>query len=79
MAGGVATGILGSGTAMTLIVAGLAASGAIGTALGLGGAAGRRCRLRRRFGCLRIGLDGDAVGFAAFCCFVGFVVLQLVG
>ena len=34
-AGGVATAILGSGTAMTLIVAGLAASGAIGTALGL--------------------------------------------
>ena len=36
MAGGVATAILGSGTAMTLIVAGLAASGAISTALGLG-------------------------------------------
>ncbi len=35
VAGGVATAILGSGTAMTLIVAGLAASGAIGTALGL--------------------------------------------
>jgi len=35
-AGGVATAILGSGTAMTLIVAGLAASGAISTALGLG-------------------------------------------
>ncbi|HUR43501.1 MAG TPA: Na/Pi cotransporter family protein [Aestuariivirga sp.] len=35
MAGGVATAILGSGTAMTLIVAGIAASGAIGTALGL--------------------------------------------
>ena len=34
-AGGVATAILGSGTAMTLIVAGLAAAGAIGTALGL--------------------------------------------
>jgi phosphate:Na+ symporter len=34
-AGGIATAILGSGTAMTLIVAGLAASGAIGTALGL--------------------------------------------
>src|SRR4051794_2719004 len=34
-AGGAATAILGSGTAMTLIVAGLAASGAIGTALGL--------------------------------------------
>ena len=33
--GGVATAILGSGTAMTLIVAGLAAAGAIGTALGL--------------------------------------------
>ncbi len=35
IAGGIATAILGSGTAMTLIVAGLAASGAIGTALGL--------------------------------------------
>ncbi|MFN4141045.1 Na/Pi cotransporter family protein [Aestuariivirga sp.] len=35
MGGGVATAILGSSTAMTLIVAGLAASGAIGTALGL--------------------------------------------
>jgi phosphate:Na+ symporter len=34
-AGGIATAILGSGTAMTLIVAGLASSGAIGTALGL--------------------------------------------
>ena len=34
-AGGFATAILGSGTAMTLIVAGLAAAGAIGTALGL--------------------------------------------
>src|SRR6476661_3975064 len=34
-AGGIATAILGSGTAMTLIVAGLAAAGAIGTALGL--------------------------------------------
>ena len=34
-AGGFATAILGSGTAMTLIVAGIAASGAIGTALGL--------------------------------------------
>lgn len=34
-AGGVATAILGSGTAMTLIVAGLAAAGAINTALGL--------------------------------------------
>jgi phosphate:Na+ symporter len=35
VAGGIATAILGSGTAMTLIVAGIAASGAIGTALGL--------------------------------------------
>ena len=35
VAGGVATGILGSGTAMTLIVAGIAAAGAIGTKLGL--------------------------------------------
>ena len=35
LAGGGATAILGSGTAMTLIVAGLAASGAIGTSLGL--------------------------------------------
>ena len=35
MAGGIATAILGSGTAMTLIVAGLAAAGAINTALGL--------------------------------------------
>lgn len=35
LAGGLATAILGSGTAMTLIVAGIAASGAIGTALGL--------------------------------------------
>ena len=35
MAGGVATAILGSGTAMALIVAGLAAAGAISTALGL--------------------------------------------
>ncbi len=34
-AGGAATAILGSGTAMTLIVAGIAASGAIGTSLGL--------------------------------------------
>lgn len=34
-AGGAATAILGSGTAMTLIVAGIAATGAIGTALGL--------------------------------------------
>jgi phosphate:Na+ symporter len=34
-AGGLATAILGSGTAMALIVAGLAGSGAIGTALGL--------------------------------------------
>ena len=33
--GGVATAILGSGTAMTLIVAGLASAGAIGTGLGL--------------------------------------------
>jgi phosphate:Na+ symporter len=35
LAGGLATAILGSGTAMTLIVAGLAAAGAIGTPLGL--------------------------------------------
>lgn len=35
LAGGAATAILGSGTATTLIVAGIAASGAIGTALGL--------------------------------------------
>ena len=35
VAGGLATAILGSGTAMTLIVAGIAAAGAIGTALGL--------------------------------------------
>jgi phosphate:Na+ symporter len=35
MAGGAATAILGSGTAMTLIVAGLASAGAINTALGL--------------------------------------------
>ncbi len=35
VAGGVATTILGSGTAMALIVAGIAASGSIGTALGL--------------------------------------------
>ncbi|MCB0136127.1 MAG: Na/Pi cotransporter family protein [Caldilineaceae bacterium] len=35
LGGGVGTAILGSGTAMTLIVAGIAASGAIGTALGL--------------------------------------------
>ncbi len=35
VAGGVATAILGSGTAMTLIVAGLATTGAIGTSLGL--------------------------------------------
>ena len=35
MAGGIATAILGSGTAMTLIVAGLASAGAINTALGL--------------------------------------------
>jgi phosphate:Na+ symporter len=35
LAGGLATAILGSGTAMTLIVAGIAATGAIGTALGL--------------------------------------------
>lgn len=35
MAGGLATAILGSGTAMTLIVAGLASAGAIGMALGL--------------------------------------------
>jgi phosphate:Na+ symporter len=35
LAGAGATAILGSGTAMTLIVAGLAASGAVGTALGL--------------------------------------------
>jgi phosphate:Na+ symporter len=35
LAGGFATAILGSGTAMTLIVAGLATSGAIGTSLGL--------------------------------------------
>lgn len=35
LAGGAATAILGSGTAMSLIVASLAASGAIGTALGL--------------------------------------------
>jgi len=35
VAGSLATAILGSGTAMTLIVAGIAASGAIGTALGL--------------------------------------------
>lgn len=34
-AGGVATAILGSGTAMTLIIAGLASAGAIHTALGL--------------------------------------------
>ena len=34
-AGGIATAILGSGTAMTLIVAGLASAGAIGTGLGL--------------------------------------------
>ena len=34
-AGGFATAILGSGTAMTLIVTGLSAAGAIGTALGL--------------------------------------------
>lgn len=35
LAGGIATAILGSGTAMTLIVAGLASAGAINTALGL--------------------------------------------
>lgn len=35
VAGGIATAILGSGTAMTLIVAGLASAGAINTALGL--------------------------------------------
>ncbi|MBM3520401.1 MAG: Na/Pi cotransporter family protein, partial [Alphaproteobacteria bacterium] len=35
VSGGIATAILGSGTAMALIVAGLAASGAIGTRLGL--------------------------------------------
>ena len=35
MAGGIATAILGSGTAMTLIVAGLASAGALNTALGL--------------------------------------------
>ncbi len=35
VAGGFATTILGSGTAMALIVAGIAASGSIGTALGL--------------------------------------------
>ena len=35
IAGGVATAILGSGTAMTLIVTGLASAGAINTALGL--------------------------------------------
>ena len=35
LAGAMATAILGSGTATTLIVAGIAASGAIGTALGL--------------------------------------------
>jgi phosphate:Na+ symporter len=35
LAGGVATAILGSGTAMTLIVVGLASAGAINTALGL--------------------------------------------
>ncbi len=35
LAGGVATAILGSGTAMTLILAGIAAAGAIGTSLGL--------------------------------------------
>lgn len=35
LAGGAATAILGSGTAMTLIVAGIAAAGAISTALGL--------------------------------------------
>ena len=35
LGGGVATAILGSGTAMTLIVAGLASAGAIGTGLGL--------------------------------------------
>jgi phosphate:Na+ symporter len=35
LAGGIATAILGSGTAMTLIVAGLASAGAITTALGL--------------------------------------------
>jgi phosphate:Na+ symporter len=35
LAGGAATAILGSGTAMTLILAGIAAAGAIGTALGL--------------------------------------------
>ena len=35
MAGALATAFLGSGTAMALIVAGIAASGAIGTALGL--------------------------------------------
>ena len=34
-AGAVATAILGSGTAMVLIVAGIAASGAVGTAIGL--------------------------------------------
>ena len=35
LAGGIATAILGSGTAMTLIVAGLASAGALNTALGL--------------------------------------------
>jgi len=35
LSGGLATAILGSGTAMTLIVAGIAAAGAIGTSLGL--------------------------------------------
>jgi phosphate:Na+ symporter len=35
LAGGVATAILGSGTAMTLIVAGLASAGVLNTALGL--------------------------------------------
>ena len=48
LAGGIATAILGSGTAMTLIVAGIAAAGAIGTVAWSCRSAWRRCRLGHR-------------------------------
>jgi phosphate:Na+ symporter len=60
LAGAGATAILGSGTAMTLIVAGLAASGAVGTALGLA---------------ILLGADvGSAVVSSAFASGASFVV-----
>ena len=74
LAGGAATAILGSGTAMTLIVAGLAASGAIGTSLGSRDSPWCGCRVRCRVLGLCLGqhvarLARPPLLFAGYCVF----------